>query len=413
MSIRWIDRLVASRHHLGGSLLRIGLSHRRDDPIDLGAVRDLLIIRNDEIGDFILTSAFLRELRPVFPKARIVLVASPACRGLAARCPYVDEVLEFDGLARVPGLSQMAGALRARDFARKHFAARAFDLAIVPRWDVDAYGASALAYFGGARWRVAYSERVNANKAMRNCGFDALFTHVIDDRELRHEAERSLAFIPFLGGEIRGTLTECWTSAADDAFADRALARLPTHSLRVAVAPGAGAPRRRWPPERFAEVLHRLRRDHSVAVVLLGGPDERPLGNVLAAEIGDGVTNLIGETTLPQAAALLRRCDFFVGNDSGPMHLAAAAGIPVVMVSCHPCDANPAGSQSPERFRPWTEAAETVRPRQFLPPCVDQCTALAPHCILDVKTEEVAAAALRLLASSQPWARQEMTGVGS
>jgi len=85
-----------------------------------------------------------------------------------------------------------------------------------------------------------------------------------------------------------------------------------------------------------------------------------------------------------------------VGNDTGPMHLAAAVGTPVVAISCHPRDAKPFFLNSPERFGPWRVRAVVLQP-PLRTPCRDTCSAERPHCILGVTVEQVSEAVKSLL----------------
>ena len=90
-----------------------------------------------------------------------------------------------------------------------------------------------------------------------------------------------------------------------------------------------------------------------------------------------------------QTGALLQRCALFIGHDSGPTHMASAAGIPVVVVSCHPRDGAAMNVQSPRRFGPWSPTARVLQPDHGTGTCVDSCSASAAHCILNVSVDDV------------------------
>ena len=106
----------------------------------------------------------------------------------------------------------------------------------------------------------------------------------------------------------------------------------------IAIAPGGGTnpgmdlPEKRWPAERFAAVGNRLRADVGATIVLLGGPADRALCAAVAALIDGPSLDLSGDAPLAERGALLRRCALYVGNDSGPTHLAVAVGCPTVAV---------------------------------------------------------------------------------
>ena len=368
------------------------------DPIEHAMVKRILIVRNDRIGDFVMSSALIREVRYLFPKSHIALVVNPASKGLAERCPHVDEVFSFASGRTIPGLRRLCEFWYAYRFARDHVATAGFDLAIVPRWDVDTYGASAVAYFSRARWRLGFSENVNAGKSLFNRGYNCFFTHVIESNSACHEVERSFALIRNLGGNIIDSRLECWTNGADKDFAQRHVGRfVHEERLLVALGPGASEPPKRWSIANFVSLAQRLQQELCAVVVLLGGPEERRFGEAIASGLTGETVNLIGRTTLPQAAAVLQHCDIFVGNDSGPMHLAAAAYIPVVMISCHPQDGDIGAARSPGRFGPWMVVSEILRPRHSQPPCLGSCHAPVAHCILGVTVDEVVAAVHRIV----------------
>jgi len=108
--------------------------------------------------------------------------------------------------------------------------------------------------------------------------------------------------------------------------------------------------------------------------------------------------DVIGKATLRQTASLLKRCLLYVGNDTGPMHLAAAAGIPVVEISSFPRSAPLNDSNSPARFRPWGASYTVLQPQMPLSPCTGACEAAEAHCIKAVSIADVQGAIVRMFA---------------
>ncbi|MHB1559266.1 MAG: glycosyltransferase family 9 protein, partial [Isosphaeraceae bacterium] len=101
--------------------------------------------------------------------------------------------------------------------------------------------------------------------------------------------------------------------------------------------------------------------------------------------------------TLRQTTAILSRCRLFIGNDSGPMHLASAVGVPVVEISMFPRSGPRGHVSSPHRFGPWGVPSVIVQPSHALPPCTDGCRASTAHCITQVGVSEVFVAVMELL----------------
>jgi hypothetical protein len=97
-----------------------------------------------------------------------------------------------------------------------------------------------------------------------------------------------------------------------------------------------------------------------------------------------------GQLSIRETAALIGRCDALVGVDSGPVHLAAAVGTPVAVLSCHPVAGSPKHANSPMRFAPWAADGSSVlvlQPASGTPPCSDCCNAAGPHCILGIEED--------------------------
>lgn len=366
-----------------------------------GAVREarsLLVIALAEIGDAVLLSSLLRTLRPAAPHARITLVVRPQVRELFAVCPYVDEVLDYD--PRAPRLLRPAVLpLRARRFARARLRGRPVDVAVVPRWDVDHHLATAVALFSGARRRVGFGEAVSARKARLNAGMATLLTDVVPGAFAAHEVERLAEVARAMGAASDAPALELWLTDADRERAAAVLAGAGAPLVTLGI--GAADPKRRWPPERYAAAARALQEQLGAHVVVVGGAGDEEAQRLVLERLGAGAaTGVAGELTLRQTAAVLARCQLFVGNDSAPLHLAAAAGVPCVELSCHPADGDPRHNNAPERFRPWGVPHAVLRPPRGAPPCGDHCAARDAHCILQITVADVVAQAVRLVASS-------------
>jgi heptosyltransferase-2 len=301
-------------------------------PVRRATARSILVVRPDEIGDVVLTTAFLRELRRAAPRARITLVVKPEVRNVVDRCPYVDEVLTF-ATAGGRWTGEVARPVRALRAAVGRLRPLAAEIAFVPRWDVDRWGASFLAYWAGAPVRVGHSERVLPFKRVINRGFDRLLTHPVCDTARKHEVERTLDLLRSLGHQPASDRLELWTDADDDGFAVQFFAaRGVTPADRVvALNPSAGhSVLKQWPVEHFSALARRLAADGCTKVLVIGSRGDAALGRAIAEAAPASVLDATGQTTLRQTVALLRRADVCVTTDTGPMHMAVAAGVPVV-----------------------------------------------------------------------------------
>ena len=358
----------------------------------LASAERILVIRLDEIGDLVLTAPFLRELRRNAPDAWITLVVKPETRNLMELCPYVNEVLAFGGktFGCLWPLRRHVHALR---FARTHLWKRRFDLALLPRWDVDQSHATFLAYFSGAAQRVGYSEGVTPRKQDQNRGYDRLLTQSIPTSS-PHELERGLDVLSALGGTSRDSRLEAWLSEEDRAYAAHVFdaAGIQRGDRLVALGIGAGEGKRVWPAEWFLHLGQTLLLTPGLFLLLVGGEADCLSGQQMRARLGERTINAVGKPTLRQTSALLERCRLFIGNDSGPAHLAAAVGVPVIQLNCHPSCETPRDDSPPARFSNRSAGSVVLQPPEALAPCLETCEARQAHCITGITVQTVLAA---------------------
>jgi heptosyltransferase-2 len=314
-------------------------------PRTLSSARSILVVRLDEtIGDTVMHSAFLRELRRNAPTARIVLVVNEARLDLNARCPYVDRVVPTT-LRCAATRDAIHRPWSAWRFMSEQFVEEAFDLAIATRVDYD-HNSPFLVAASGAGCRVGFEERATPRKQTVARGTDALFTSVIAAPHTLHEVDLSLLLVEHLGGRVEDRSTELWLEpeAAERAREVAATAGLRDGQQVVILAPTGGhSDLKQWPIERYADLLDRLT-ESGRSVAVIGAPADRALVDELSVLSRSPFVDLVGKLRVPETAALIRdRASLFVGADSGMSHVAGAADVPTVAVF---------GPSSPARFGP-------------------------------------------------------------
>ena len=316
---------------------------RKGRAFELNDIRRVLVVKLDELGDSVMLTPFVRELRAGLPQAWITLVVKPQLKELWDTCPYVNEVIAFD---RQVGLPNLHSHLSALSFAKNKLWKKRFDLAIVPRWDADLYNASFLAYFSGAAQRLGFSEKVIEHKSQLNKGFDRLFSKVSCDAELKHDSVRNLALLSGLGLKAGNSKTELWVDQNDQMAADELLASkgIVPDDLLVCMYPSGGSSvLKQWPVENFIELGRWIHKTYGAKILVAGGPGDDKVCRELVEGVGAGAVSLYGGLRLRSAAAVFKRCGVFIGNDTGPTHMAAAMSIPVIAIF---------GSSCPHRFSP-------------------------------------------------------------
>ncbi len=240
------------------------------------------------------------------------MVANPLVAELFRVHPYCDRVLVYDRKGRDKGLT---GLLRFAGLLRRE----RFDLAILLQ---NAFEAAVLVTLAGIPQRVGYRSDGRAMLLTRGVPVGDI------ERRLHHTEYylRMLEAVGIRGGDRRQLLT---CTVEEVAWAGETLG--PGDWL--AVNPGAAyGSAKRWIPGRFAEVADRLATEFGVKVLLTGGPDEAEIGRDIEKAMQNPARNLIGRTTVRQLMALLAGCQLMITNDSGPMHVAAAFGVPIVAV---------------------------------------------------------------------------------
>jgi lipopolysaccharide heptosyltransferase I len=291
--------------------------------------RRICLIKPSALGDVVQALPVLSALRGRFPQAHIAWVVNRSYAGLLADHPHLDEIIAFDR-----GAGGMWSRAAWRGFAELNASLRErrFDLAV----DLQGLLRSGLmARATGAARRVGLSD---TREGARFC-----YTDVVSMPAAPTSAvERYWLVAAAIGAEDAVKQFVVCLGASDRDWAARAVGR---HSgLRVAIHPGARWATKRWPAAHFAELARRIGREFDAAFILVGGPEESSAAAELESSLASRTINLVGKTTLKQLAAVLGDVDVVITNDSGPMHLAAAVGTPVVGIfTC----------TSPERARPF------------------------------------------------------------
>jgi heptosyltransferase I len=207
---------------------------------------------------------------------------------------------------------------------------------------------------------------------------------IYDPRETRHVVEINLGLLTPLG--IATVVPEFPIEPVDSAVAREALDR--TGGRYALLNPGAQWPNKRWPPSRLGRLAAVLRERHGLTSVALWGDGERELADAVAAH-ADGAAVVSPRASIADLVALARGAAVMVSGDTGPMHIAAAVGTPIVGIF---------GPTRPSRNGPWSPADVTVSRAE-----VCQCHHLRRctrdrMCLLDIEVDEVVAAVERRLA---------------
>lgn len=348
--------------------------------------RRVLLLRLERIGDLLMTLGAIEAVRTRAPGAGVHLVVGSWNASVARLLPGIDslETLDVSWLARHDAGASLAALVR-RAWAWR---AQDFDLALNFEPDIRS---NLLMALSGASRRVGFSSG----------GGGACLTNALAYAPGLHAAANALrlvdAALPAAGTTEPGT-PRPRLSVPDQARreARRLLGNESAGRLLVGVHASGGRPIKQWHMDRFAQVATRLARELTATIVLTGTPEDRPLVEHITAAMPPDIRTLdvAGSMDLPVFAALLEHLNLFVTCDTGPMHLAAAVGTPVVALF---------GPSDPRRYGPLAEQARVVTADLWCRPCnrvrrpPARCVGHVPDCLNGIDVETICSAASDLL----------------
>ena len=337
-----------------------------------GSINRVLVRMPNWIGDAVMATPALGAIRASFPAAQIVVVANPLVAELFTFHPDCSQVLRFDKQSAHGGISGFWHFCRTLRKER-------FDLAILLQ---NAFEAALMAVLAGIPRRAGY--RTDGRGMLLTMGVAA-----VDKKHGMHHVDYYLHMLGQLGLSGGSRSPRLALMPVEEAWAVQHLGQ----GRWVAINPGASyGAAKRWIPERFAAVADGLVEEFGVRVVLTGGPGEVEIGRDIEHSMKSAPLNLIGNTSVRELMAVLAHCRLVVTNDSGPMHVAAAFGVPIVAVF---------GPTDHKTTSPTSDNCRIVRKEVDCAPCMLRECPIDHRCMERLSAEEVLAAARELLSASR------------
>jgi lipopolysaccharide heptosyltransferase II len=367
-----------------GLLARAGRVRGSYAPLDAKHFhpRRILVLRLDLIGDLVLSLTLVRVLKRSYPEAKIDLVALPSSATIAKADPDLATIIPYD-----PNVWRRPKALVSlkhwRDAIRllRQLRGRKYDLAV----SVFGPWAGLLALLSGAPRRVGFGEE----------SYPGFMTDSVKGRHWRrgdhqHEVDYCLKLASAAGAQT--TEDDRVPHLAVDPQAREEVAQLleqvglqtakPLIACHVSSHNGQS---KRWPLPYWATLLDRLIREDGASIVLTGAPNDIPFIEAMTARMQEKAVVLAGKTSLPQLAALFERCDLLISGDSGPMHIAAAVGSPLIAIH---------GPTDPAMSGPVSPRARVLRSPIWCSPCYHaqgpaNCRFYTTQCMKDITPDQV------------------------
>lgn len=320
--------------------------------IDKKRVKNILCVRNDRFGEFLLNIPALRALKETFVNAAIIMVIDPGVKDLIPCIPLIDEAIVWGrGNHGLSEKLKLIALLKRRNI----------DIAVMLNPSKEF---NIITYLSAIPVRAGYD---------RKWGF--LLTHKMEDtKHLRHlhEVEFNLELVSLVGANtsdltlslnvdndiINSLLKEYGIKEGEDL---------------VALHPWTSDPLKQWPLDNFKELAKRLLNKQGIKVVMIGGIDEESKALEFSNKFSaSSLVNLTGRLTLAQSAAFLKKCKLLVSGDSGPVHLASAVNTTVLAIF-----RNDLEGKTPRRWGPWGKGHKVIEKNSLSDISVDEVFSVA------------------------------------
>ncbi|MEQ1604651.1 MAG: lipopolysaccharide heptosyltransferase II [Pyrinomonadaceae bacterium] len=340
----------------------------------------ILVRGTNWIGDAVMSIPALRELRRIFPDAKITLHTRSWADGLFRDAAFIDELVTFDRHKW-----KIKDVLDNSDFLKGDL----YDLALL---FPNSFESALTTYLSRIPKRFGY------NKDLRGL----LLTEPIavpEWKNRRHEVFYYLNLVSEIEKRVLGrdTVSAAFpdisleVSEGRRSEARRKLAEFGVDPLKNTVALGVGSTNslaKRWPAERYAELADRLQRDADVNVILIGSKEEIDVAEIVAGLCKVKPINIAGKTDLSEAVSILAAIDLLISNDMGLAHVAPAVGTETIVIF---------GPTNPETTRPFSEKALLIRKDVDCSPCMLRDCPIDHRCMTRISVDEVFAAATGIL----------------
>jgi heptosyltransferase II len=276
-------------------------------------VRRILLRAPNWIGDTAVATPAMRAIRSKFPEAELTVMVRPAAKGIFAAATFVDKVWIEPRPAGISEWWRLAAEVRRRRF----------DLAVI---FPNSFESAATAFVGRIPQRIGYS--------MDGRGW--LLTHKVQGEKRKvHHVDYYLELAKAAGANVSEPVMEIQARPEDRDIARKLLSAdgIASDSSFMILSPGAAfGAAKRWGDRQFAEAADNLAKEFHLAVVIIGSESERSISESIRSSMKTAAVVLNGKTSMETLIGLIAESSLMLGNDSGPVHLASALGIPTVAV---------------------------------------------------------------------------------
>ena len=332
--------------------------------INESEIKNILIVKLDHLGDVILTIPAMRMVRNKFPDANITLLCGNYAKAIAERIPYIDDIVTFDFFNERSENGQRQFTQEELKDLHKMCTSKEFDLAIDLRRHPETRG---ILSFTNAKYKIGYWFYQNNYDFLTTC---VKIPDNVHDKKgpagilKPHITAQICHMIKSVFKDIPNEIPEIELRLKDsDNKVFEKYPQLLNNGNIICIHPGTGAPVRQWPVEYYAELCNLFIEKDDAIILLVGAKAERGLADLTYNKINkkENVVMLCGEIGLGEFLTVLPKCKLFIGNNSGPSHMAGISKVPTLVTF--------SGQVSPYEWQPLGPKTVLVRTDMECAPC--------------------------------------------
>jgi len=328
----------------------------------------ILIIQTAFLGDVILTTPLLKAVKTIYPESSLSFLLIPETKEVLANNPWLDEIIVYDKRKKDKGIANFFSLV-------KRIRKKNFDRALIPHRSLRS---ASLCYLSKIPQRIGFDRSAGAS----------LFTQKIKYQKNLHEIERNLSLLEEIPvNDFKDFSPELFPTKEDFIRVEEFLRnhRSEDDKRIIAIAPGSIWATKRWLPERFAQVADLLIKELKAKIIFLGSKEDEQLCYQISDLMETDPAIAAGKMSFLQSAALISKCSVILSNDSAPVHMASAKGIPVVEIF---------GSTIPQfGFAPYGNKNVIIEKPLYCRPCgihgKNKCPEKHFRCMKEITTQEV------------------------
>jgi len=342
------------------------LFFRKKLPSNPKSIQKLLVIKLDHIGDILLATPVFRNLHENYPEAEIDILVGSWSRPIVENIPYINQIWVYD--SRFFCRSSNKTSFSEWFKLAKEMRGRKYELIVELRGVLP----TAIASFGFSKYRINRATLQFKKKIGKILGSDS--------SKFEHEVERNLHLLEYHGIHVNSRKTFFDIAEEKISWAKSFLEReIGNFKIIAAIHPGSPVPLKHWSYSKYSELADILIEGRNFQVIFLGTEDEKAIIEEIQSKMRHDSLSLAGKTDLQELGAILQNCVLFIGNDSGPMHIASAVGTKTIGLF---------GPGNPKRFGPYGEHCYTIR-KTKCPPCLAEKCKLGIKCIDEITVSDV------------------------